>query len=109
MALVVVWLLVVARNTTLRLDWYTRVTDQTIVVMVDEGRRAWTRVTHLTETPSRVSIQVESFEWLPGLGNASAQLLALTIHLEEPLGDRLVVDGQGNPVPRFDCFDPPCS
>lgn len=107
-ALVLVWFFIVARNEVLPLDWYARVTDQTIVVMVDEGPRAWTRVTRLTETSAEVRIQVESFEWLPGLGNASAQLLALTIHLERPLGDRVVVDGQGNSVRVVDCLDPPC-
>ena len=107
--MVFVWLLFVAKNETLPLAWYGRLTDQTIVVVVGEGRRAWTRVTRVTETPQQVAIVVQSFEWLPGPGTAIAQLKALTVHLERPLGNRVVTDGDGNPVPRMTCFDPPCS
>jgi len=107
-ALVLAWWFLVARNEVLPLEWYAEVTDQTLVVIAGEGHHAWTRVTGVTETSSEVRIRVESFEWLRGLGNASAQLVALTIHLEQPLGDRPVVDSQGDEVRRVRCLDAPC-
>jgi hypothetical protein len=103
------WLLFVAREYPSRIDSYRVVDERTIVVQVVAPPRGWTWVDEVVESSSAVKVSVRSFDLLPGPGTAYAISLELTVQLDEPLGDRLVEDGDGRPVPRPNCTDNACS
>ncbi len=86
------------KSHTEHIDGYRVVDDRTIVLQVTSGDREWIRVTDVAETASTVRISVESLDWLPG-GTAIGKSVELTVRLAQPLGNRVVTDGEGNPAP----------
>jgi hypothetical protein len=76
----------------LTIDSYELVEPATIHVRTSAGSAAWTRVTEVTETASRVQIAVKSWGW-PVPQSNFAHPLELTVMLDAPLGDRQVTDG----------------
>ena len=86
---------------------YRVVDDKTLVVGTITGPGAWTRVTSVTETPSTVTITVNSFliQLGPRTGVGIAVESVATLH--DPIGSRTVVDGSsGLPVLRPRCPPP---
>jgi hypothetical protein len=84
---------------------YRVVDDRTIAVEVDASSPEWTRITGVTETSDRVIVSVGSliFPWpqaVAGVGRSEE----LPVTLRQPLGSRLVVDGNtGETVQRVQC------
>lgn len=107
--LVVLWLLFLVRTYTNPIIGYRVVDERTIVLQVTGADRVWTRVAKVTETSPEVRITVESLSWFPLPGSGVGKLVELTVHLAEPLDDRVVKDGEGNPVPQPVCSDNICS
>jgi hypothetical protein len=86
-----------------------RVIDQrTIEVRVGSAPRGWVRISDVTETNSQVRVSVLTVDWLPGLSTAIAKFFYFTVRLQQPLGDREVVDAQGMPADLRQCWFP-CS
>lgn len=85
---------------------YYRVTDgRTIQVGVVTGADTWTRM-DVDETPSAVTVAVYSFQ-LPGNRPGIGFLTELAVTLDEPLGNRSVVDGRdGRVVDQTRCSPP---
>ena len=67
--------------------------DGTIVVTVAVGPGSWTRLGSVVETSETVTVTVRSFHFQWGAGPGYAALVELFIALDEPLGDRRVIDG----------------
>ena len=79
-----------------------RVADQrTLVLTAGSGSGLWTRVTQITETEADVQIAVESLEF-PVTRSLEQRLVEYTIALSRDLGDRVVRDVSGSPVPRVE-------
>lgn len=102
-------LVVNAKNYTTMLTDYRVVDPHTIVVGADGAPRGWARVTKVTETSSEVRITVDVLDWLPGPGTAYATRVEMTVGLAQPLDDRVVMDGEGHPVPQPKCIDNACT
>lgn len=85
---------------------YRLIDDRTIAVEVDASSPQWTRVTGVTETSDRVIVSVGSFifPWPQGPGGGVGRSEELRVTLSQPLGNRMVVDGNtGETVPRVNC------
>jgi hypothetical protein len=100
------WLVFVARSSTELVTAYRVTGPATIVVETSGPPRGWTRVTHVDESRSDVTVTVESWNWLPGPGTAYALRVELPVSLGAPLGDRAVIDASGYRVPRQDASPP---
>ncbi len=104
-ALAIVWVLLVVQNRVLVAGFdipYYRVIDaRTIGLGVAVAPCSWTRVTGVTETASEVRVKVETWPCLQ-LGPGTAALVGreLTVSLQTDLGDRVVEDANGKPIPR---------
>lgn len=75
----------------LMLDYYELEDADTIRVGTSAGSAAWTRVTDVTETSSKVQITVKSWSWPVPQADVGYPI-ELTVNLETPLGDRQVTD-----------------
>ena len=77
-----------------------RVIDtHSIGLEVTTGDNTWARVTGVQETPTEVQVTVQSIA-LPFLPRAAiGHDVFLTVELQQPLGDRRVVDPSGQPIP----------
>ena len=83
------------------IDWYRLDAPDLLTVDVTTGPVAWTWVSDVTETPTRVTITVKSFDLALGPGSAVGYPRQLSVHLQQPLGSRPVYDGTGLQVPRY--------
>jgi hypothetical protein len=106
---VVLWILLVVREYPSRIHSYRVIDERTLVVQVNAPPRGWTWVDEVVETSSAVKVSIKSFDLLPGPGTAYAISLELTVQLDQPLGDRVVQDGDGIPVVQPLCTDNECS
>ena len=107
--LVVLGLYYVANNHTDQIEGYRVINERTILIEVGGPPSSWTRVTQVTETSSQVRITVESLDLTPGPSLASLKRFEFTVQLAQPLGDRVVVDGESNPVPQPACWTNVCA
>ena len=85
---------------------YARVVDDhTLVIGTVSGPGTWTRVTSVQEGSDRIVIGVSHLRApLPGTGD---DLMELTVHLGEPIGEKTVMDAStGLDVPRTHCMPP---
>lgn len=86
---------------------YWIVDPQTVGVQVLAGRHEWCSVVKSTETASEVRITAECRDsFLPKQGSAVGIPISFHVGLAEPLGDRMILDGLGNPGIR--CTYPNC-
>jgi hypothetical protein len=87
--------------------YYRVVDDQTLAVGTVTGHGAWTRVTGLTETPTTITITVDSLLFQPGAGTSVGVPVESEVTLHDPIGDRSVIDGSsGRSVRRALCLPP---
>ena len=87
--------------------YYRVVDDRTLVVGTVTGPRAWTRVTSVIETPTTVTITVNSLVVQIGGGTAVGISVESTATLHDRIGSRSVIDGSsGQPVKRTRCSWP---
>ncbi len=91
-ALIAAAFLVAEPGDVLTIESYELIEPETIRIRTSAGSAAWTRVTQVTETASRVQITVKSTGW-PVPQSDVANPLELTVMLDAPLGDRHVTDG----------------
>lgn len=96
---VIVWFVALTRLSTSRVSAYRVVDEWTIVVQADGAPRTWTWISEMRETASEVRLAARSFEWLRLPGAATGLYAELTVHLAQPLGGRVVLDEDGEPVP----------
>lgn len=96
--LVGAWLLVNVEDSVATLESYRVVDAETIEVVAAGAPHAWTRITDVTESTSDVRVTAHWTKFMRGSGTADLELVPLTIHLEQPLGGRVVMDGDGEPV-----------
>lgn len=90
-----------------RIHYYRLIGDRTLVVGTITGPGSWTRVGSVTETPTSVVVAVRSFDYpfLPRSGVGVPIEFVLT--LNEPLGERAVVDASdGYVVRKTRCLGP---
>jgi len=92
------WLLVMGQESVPTLDSYRIVDSRTIEVEAVSPPHGWTRVTSVTESSSDVRITVRCQTWLRGSGTAELVLVRLSVHLVQPLANRVVMDGEGRQV-----------
>jgi hypothetical protein len=87
------------------IEYYRLVEPDTIAIGTHTGEAVWTRVADVTETESGVLVVVKTwmipFIMRPGIGYP----IELTVILDGPLGDRVVIDGRLREVPRMSCDD----
>lgn len=107
--LVAAWILFVTKDYTVGIESYRVVDDQTLSVQVRAGSRWWCRLTNTAETIADIRLSVACLDWLPLPGDAGGYPHELTMHLAAPLGDRVVLDGDGAAVAIPDCRDNVCS
>lgn len=107
--LVGVWLLFVVKSYSVPITSYRVVDDQTLVVQVVAGSRSWCRLANTAETASDIQVSAECVDWLPLPGTAVGQTLEYTVQLDEPLNDRVVIDGDGVAVALQKCSDNVCA
>jgi hypothetical protein len=82
--------------------YYRVINDHTVVVGTVTGPWTWTRVTALTETPSSVTIGVNSLS--APLAGAGDNAVELTVVLRDPVDARTVMDANaGLPVQLAHC------
>jgi hypothetical protein len=88
-----------------RFDYARVIDDHTLVLGTVTGPGTWTRVTSVQEASDRVVIGISSLRApLPGTGD---DLVELTVHLAEPIGEKTVTDAStGREVPRTHCLPP---
>ena len=81
-------------------EWYRLADEDTLVIgTTTGGSGTWTWVRHVGETDETVKIAVRTVN-LPLPMGAIDSPLELTIDLEQPLGERTVLDADlGEPVP----------
>jgi len=88
--------------------YYRVIDDRALAVGTIEGSHAWTRVTSVVETPSTITITVNSTSIQLGPGTAAGIPVENVVNLRDPIGDRIVVDGNsGNVVQPRRCPPPP--
>lgn len=97
--LAVFWLVFVAKNYSVPINSYRVVDDRTIAVRVTGGRQTWCRLTDIAETASDIRVAAECLDWLSLPGTLVGLPVELTVRLAQPLNDRVVMDGDGVPVP----------
>jgi len=79
--------------------YYRLDTDRALIVAAQTGPLTWTAVTSVVETPTTVTVTVGRLG--PPLSWFSYDATELLIILDNPLGDRAVVDGfTGKGIPR---------
>ncbi len=77
------------------IEFYRILDERTIAVQVVTGDQTWTRVAWVRETDSTVEIAVTSVS-APLPMTSIGKPLVLTINLQHPLGNRIVIDSDGN-------------
>lgn len=78
---------------------YWVIDDRTIGVVIGNGPGIECRVAGVTESATDVRVQSECDEPWISMGGAAALKLTKSTHaLASPLGDRMVIDGQGHPA-----------
>lgn len=107
--IVLLWLLLVVKEYPSRIQSYRVVDERTIVVQANAPKRGWTRVDNVAETSTAVRVTIKSLDLLPGPGTALGISVELTVRLDQPLGDRVVQDGDGIPVVNPLCTNNECS
>jgi hypothetical protein len=84
----------------LALESYRVLDPATLVVTGFGALTARTNLSDVTETDSTVSIRVDAFTFELGPSTAVGHPLDVVVHLQTPLGDRVVIDGStGHEVP----------
>ncbi len=83
------------------IDWYRLDAPDSMTVTISTGRAPWIRVAGVTETPTSVTVDLMVFDLQLGPGTAAAYRHYVSIHLAQPLGDRIVYDGTGQAVPEY--------
>lgn len=106
---VLLWPLLFVKQYPSQIESYRVVDDGTLVVQVTGPPRGWTRVDEVVETSTAVRVSIKSLDLLPGPGTAHAISVELTVRLDQPLGDRVVQDGDGKPVVQPNCTNNECS
>jgi len=87
---------------------YWIVDDQTLGVGVVGGIHETCSITKTTETAVEVRVTAQCREpFFPGAGTAVGFEYEFVVRLDEPLDNRVVVDGSGNPAHR--CTYPGCA
>jgi hypothetical protein len=86
------------------INYYRVSGDRTIQVGVVSGVDTWTRV-EVDETPSAVTVRVYSYQ-LPGNRAGVGFYIELAIVLDEPLGERPVIDGRDGGIVDLRGFIP---
>ena len=101
--LVLLGILLVAQDSTVvfpAMSSYAVVNQRSIVVKVGVAPCSWTRVTHVTETPTEVRVKVETLPCpIPGPSTAALAIRGLTVSLAADLGSRVVEDVNGQAIP----------
>jgi hypothetical protein len=80
---------------------YHLVDARTIAIEVITGDLSWTRVTEIAETNDKVRIVVRTLTAPVPMSNVGRDL-ELTVSLKEPLGDRMIIDGNDHSPPSTD-------
>jgi hypothetical protein len=95
LAVVVVLVLVSVRllYQPLTLDSYRTLDARTLVVTGHGAPGAWTNLSDVTETDTRVTVRVDALTFTPFPGTAAGYPLDVEVRLDAPLGGRTVVDG----------------
>jgi hypothetical protein len=106
---ILLWILFVVREYPSRIESYRAVDERTLVLQVIAPPRGWTWVDEVVESSSTVEVSIRSLDLLPGPGTAHAIAIELTVRLDQPLGDRVVQDGNGVTVVQPNCTDDECS
>jgi hypothetical protein len=83
-----------------RMESYRQIDARTIGVTIDVSPYGWTRVTGVVETATDVRISVESLVMQLGPGAAYAEVKEVPVTLEQDLGDRVIRDDVGDPIPK---------
>jgi hypothetical protein len=87
--------------------YYRALDDRTLVVGTVSGPGAWVRVTSVTETPTTVTITVDSLFIQLGPATAEGVPHESVAKLHDPIDSRTVIDGSsGLPVQRANCPPP---
>ena len=85
------------------IDSYRLLDPATIGIETITGPGSWTRISGVSETPTRVTVSVSSLT-APLPGTDGGQYLELTVKLGAPLGMRVLIDGSsGETVSRTAC------
>jgi hypothetical protein len=88
------------------IEYYRLMEPDTIAIGTYTGAKpVWTRVADVTETESGVLIVVKTWMIPPFMRPGIAYSIELTVILDGPLGDRVVLDGRLREVPRMSCDD----
>lgn len=82
------------------IDWYRVDQPSELTVAVTTGSSGWWRVTAVQETATSITITVRSLEFQFGPQSGVGHTRELAVHLAQPLGDRVVLDGLGYQVRR---------
>jgi hypothetical protein len=83
-----------------RMESYRQVDARTISVTMSVSPYGWTRLTGIVETATEVRISAESLVIQIGPGAAYAEIKELPVTLAQDLGNRIVTDDVGDPVPK---------
>lgn len=87
--------------------YYRVIDDHTLVLGTTTGSGAWTRVTNVVETPSTITITVQSLLIAPWPSTAVGVSAESVATLRGALGDRVVLDGSsGLTVQGTRCLPP---
>ena len=84
-----------------RIDWYRVDTPDSMTVELTTGPNPWIRVADVTEASTSVTVVVKVFDLRLGPGTAAGYPHELSVRLAQPLGSRLVYDGNGEEVPEY--------
>jgi len=82
------------------IDSYTQVSDQALSVQVTGGNGVWCRLADVQENQQHVRVRAKCLRWNPLPSTALGQPVDLALRLNQPLGSRVVMDGDGNLVRR---------
>ena len=92
--------------------WQYRVIEEhTLLLETIDGPGAWVRVTDVDETPTQVAVTVRSVHIQLGPSTAEGYVYESLATLQDPLGDRMVIDASdGHAVDRATCppYNLPC-
>jgi hypothetical protein len=83
-----------------RMASYRQIDADTIAITVSVSPYGWTRLTGVTETATDVRVSIESFVLQLGAGTAQQMRVELPVTLVQDLGERVVMDDIGAPVPK---------
>jgi hypothetical protein len=102
-ALYAVGFLIWIQNSTVvvpQMDSYAVVNTRTFSVRAYVAPCSWTRVAHITETPTAVLVAIETLPCpMLGAGSDALNVREVPVQLASDLGTRTVEDANGRPIP----------